>query len=371
MTRLRRARLLPIVGLTLALTVPAAGLGAPSPDSQGHGRGHGKQKQDRHEKHDKHQKHEKRAKKAHVRGQNRAERRDRVRREVRRDERRARQLAQVARQERWQIDRQRAAVRRLEIQRAARQDVLNRQALRQEALRRQQVERRLALRPQALRRDRFDATWQRQEAARRAAVRRNAGRGAWYDRGIANRPGAGIVHLRGEVTAEGLRCTAMRGDDGRLYTLEGDVVPGVRPGDDIQVAARVLRSSPCRQGTTLGVERLSYLDRRDGARWDDRLDDRWDGGRRDRGSVVDRIFGGDRRAHREARDRGSLLVLHGRLAGAGGCPVLRADDGRSYELSGNLGGYGRGDDVRVVGVAEGGTRCGVGPALRVAEITRP
>jgi hypothetical protein len=86
--------------------------------------------------------------------------------------------------------------------------------------------------------------------------------------------------------------------------------------------------------------------------------------------VLERIFGRDDRWDRRSSDRGDLLTLHGQIAGAGGCPVLRADDGRTYELSGNLGGYGRGDYVRVLGVTEGGSRCGVGPSLRVAEIDR-
>jgi hypothetical protein len=316
---------------------------------------------------------------------------------------------------------------------------------------RQQTLRQQALRREALRRNRIDRLWwERHEASRRAQLRRAPGRSIWFDRGFANRPGRGIVHLAGEVTAEGLRCTALRGDDGRLYTLEGDVF-GVRPGDDVQVAARVVRNSACRQGTTLAVHDLRFLDRADpwrDDRWDPRpvygpgggirlgeyveidgrlTDESWDcrtmRGRDDRlfsllgdlegfdpgdrvevdgrlaygtgcpgttirvddvrddgGSLLDRIFGRDDDwdDDRYARDRwgdraadgGELVELHGWLGSAGGCPAIRAEDGRTYELAGNLGGYGRGDRVRLIGVAEGGSRCGIGPSLRVAQIDR-
>ncbi|HEX9670343.1 MAG TPA: DUF5818 domain-containing protein [Thermoanaerobaculia bacterium] len=199
----------------------------------------------------------------------------------------------------------------------------------------------------------------------RAHGKQKAQRQRWPQSGnLADRPGRGIVHVQGEVTAEGIRCAAVRGDDGRLYTLVGDPALRLRPGDDVWIQGRVVQSSVCRQGTTLQIHQLRDLDR-DGRWADDRWDDDWE--RRDR---LDRIFGGDRLDDRWRADRGELVNLRGRIAGAGGCPVLHGDDGRTYELAGNLRGFGRGDSVRVVGVMEGGSRYGLGPSVRVGEIDR-
>lgn len=209
---------------------------------------------------------------------------------------------------------------------------------------------------------RIDTAWDRREAERRRALNQ---RQRWPRSGnLADRPGRGIVHVQGEVTAEGIRCAAMRGDDGRLYTLVGDPALRLRPGDDLSIQGRVVHNSVCRQGTTLQIHQLRDLDR-DG-RWED---DDWDDDR-DRRDRLDRILGGDRLDDRWRGDQGELVNLRGRIATAGGCPVLRGDDGRTYELAGNLRGFGRGDSVRVIGVFEGGSRCGAGPSVRVGEIGR-
>jgi uncharacterized protein DUF5818 len=320
MTRFRRAaRLIPACGLALALMVPAAGYAAPSPDAasyvqhdKGGGKGNGKGK-------------------AH--GKQKAKAKKPKKHEQRVDAQR-----QVERQQ--QLQRQ---------QRLERQRLLERQ------------------RSRTFRGDRFDTAWERQEAARRN--RALAQRQRWPQSGnLADRPGRGIVNVQGEVTAEGIRCAAVRGDDGRLYTLVGDPALRLRPGDDVWIQGRVVQSSVCRQGTTLQIHQLRDLDR-DGRWADDRRDDDWndDWQRRDR---LDRILGSDRVDDRWRDDRGELVNLRGRIATAGGCPVLRGDDGRTYELAGNLRGFGRGDSVHVIGVFEGGSRCGAGPSVRVGEIGR-
>ncbi|MGH9361858.1 MAG: hypothetical protein ACRD2T_08060, partial [Thermoanaerobaculia bacterium] len=247
MTRFRNAaRLIPACGLALALMIPAAGAAAPafgpSPNVQYDegGKGHGKQK-------DKHDKHEKKADKGNKLKGNKHQRAD------------------VERQ--FERQRQLDAQRRFERQRLLeRQRVLERQR-------------------QGLRRDRLDG-----ERERHQALRRNRARSGWPHSGnLADRPGRGIVHVQGEVTAEGIRCAALRGDDGRLYTLVGDPALRLRPGDDVWVKGRLVRDSACRQGTTLEIHQLRDLDR-DGRWVDDRWDDDWDDDRwedRDRGGILD------------------------------------------------------------------------------------
>jgi len=61
--------------------------------------------------------------------------------------------------------------------------------------------------------------------------------------------------VKGRLTDEGVECPAMRGDDGKLYTLLGDL-KGHRPGDTVCVRGRVAEISFCMQGTTLAVEQI-------------------------------------------------------------------------------------------------------------------
>jgi hypothetical protein len=66
--------------------------------------------------------------------------------------------------------------------------------------------------------------------------------------------------LRGRLTGEGVECQAMRGPDGRLYTLVGN--PGDAPtaGGEICVCGRVAELSSCMQGTTVVVTRMGPPD---------------------------------------------------------------------------------------------------------------
>ena len=65
----------------------------------------------------------------------------------------------------------------------------------------------------------------------------------------------GSLTVRGRLTDEGVECPAMRGDDGKLYTLLGDL-KGLRPGDKVCVRGRVAEISHCMQGTTLAIEQI-------------------------------------------------------------------------------------------------------------------
>ena len=60
------------------------------------------------------------------------------------------------------------------------------------------------------------------------------------------------VRITGVVTDEGVECTALRADDGALYTLTGEP-EWVQPGDRIVVTGRLVEVSTCMQGTTISV----------------------------------------------------------------------------------------------------------------------
>jgi hypothetical protein len=67
--------------------------------------------------------------------------------------------------------------------------------------------------------------------------------------------GAGEVRVTGRLTDEGVECPALRGDDGKLYTLAGDT-GGFEPGDRVTVVGTVAEMSTCMQGTTIGVRTI-------------------------------------------------------------------------------------------------------------------
>jgi LysM repeat protein len=66
-------------------------------------------------------------------------------------------------------------------------------------------------------------------------------------------PAADWLTLTGTLTREGVECQAMRGDDGRLYTLSGADLSGLAAGDRVQVGGYRQTVSTCQQGTTIAV----------------------------------------------------------------------------------------------------------------------
>lgn len=64
--------------------------------------------------------------------------------------------------------------------------------------------------------------------------------------------------VTGKLTNEGAECQAMRGDNGKLYTLTGDL-KGFRTGDRVKVTGRIAEASFCMQGATLGVEKIERV----------------------------------------------------------------------------------------------------------------
>lgn len=65
----------------------------------------------------------------------------------------------------------------------------------------------------------------------------------------------GSISVAGIITGEGVECPTMRGPDGRLYTLAGDV-GDFEPGDRVRVQGQRAEVSTCMQGTTIDVRRI-------------------------------------------------------------------------------------------------------------------
>ncbi len=65
----------------------------------------------------------------------------------------------------------------------------------------------------------------------------------------------GMVQRRGQLTAEGVECPALRGDDGVLYTLTGSLAE-FKAGDEVIVEGTLPEASICMQGTTIQVVRI-------------------------------------------------------------------------------------------------------------------
>ena len=63
------------------------------------------------------------------------------------------------------------------------------------------------------------------------------------------------IDVTGTITREGVTCTALRGDDGRLYTIAGQTGE-FQPGDRVRVTGDVAQMSFCQQGTTVNVRSI-------------------------------------------------------------------------------------------------------------------
>ena len=64
--------------------------------------------------------------------------------------------------------------------------------------------------------------------------------------------------LTGVITTEGVTCPAMRGDDGKIYTLASDrEVPP--PGTRVRVTGTTAETSICMQGTTISVDSIETI----------------------------------------------------------------------------------------------------------------
>lgn len=68
----------------------------------------------------------------------------------------------------------------------------------------------------------------------------------------------GKIVVTGKITDEGVECLAMRGDDGKLYTLGRPNNPP-KAGQRVRVTGTIAQMSICMQGTTIAVEKIELL----------------------------------------------------------------------------------------------------------------
>ncbi len=59
--------------------------------------------------------------------------------------------------------------------------------------------------------------------------------------------------IEGVLTTEGVECPALRANDGKLYTLTGDL-RGFKPRDQVCIVPNYIEMSYCMQGTTVHVD---------------------------------------------------------------------------------------------------------------------
>jgi LysM repeat protein len=137
--------------------------------------------------------------------------------------------------------------------------------------------------------------------------------------------------LSGTLTDEGITCQAMRGDDGRLYTLIGPIGEW-RDGDRIRLVANAVDRSLCQQGTTLQVISVRPLGPPAPAPDND-------------------------------------VVIFGILTDEGvECQAMRDHSGRLYTLTGRLGKASTGDTVQVEGRLAEFSFCQQGTTIEVEQM---
>lgn len=64
------------------------------------------------------------------------------------------------------------------------------------------------------------------------------------------------IDVTGTITNQGAECQTLRGDNGQLFSLTGNL-RGFGPGDRVRVRGRVAEMSFCMQGTTIDVRLIT------------------------------------------------------------------------------------------------------------------
>ncbi|GAC1399165.1 MAG: hypothetical protein NVSMB68_14620 [Thermoanaerobaculia bacterium] len=66
--------------------------------------------------------------------------------------------------------------------------------------------------------------------------------------------------ITGIVTREGVECPAVRGDDGKLYTVVGAGREKLTPGARVKITGEPAQMSTCMQGITINATAVDVLD---------------------------------------------------------------------------------------------------------------
>lgn len=67
------------------------------------------------------------------------------------------------------------------------------------------------------------------------------------------------LRITGTVTREGVECPAVRGDDGKLYTIIGAGREKLTPGARVRITGTVAQMSTCMQGMTIFATGIEIL----------------------------------------------------------------------------------------------------------------
>lgn len=188
-----------------------------------------------------------------------------------------------------------------------------------------------------------------------------------------NKYGSGGFQLDGTVMDQQHGCVLVRDHQGQVIPLVGN--PGdLRRGEHVLFSGRIQNGTVC--GTAFRVDsvervwadgnhRRVLFDRRQDGEYYDRS-----GGRYSRDRYEDRYDDRyDDRYNRDGYDPDGrrAISIDGRLDDSGDCPVIRGDRGEYYDLVGDLSRFQDGRHVRVIGRDGIRSNCG-GKAIEVGEI---
>lgn len=180
--------------------------------------------------------------------------------------------------------------------------------------------------------------------------------------------GSGNFQLDGTFVDQQYGCVLVRDHQGQVIPLVGN--PGdLRKGEHLLLSGRIENNTSC--GAAFRVasvdrvwansnHRQVLFDRRQDGEYYDRSGGRYSRDRYDNDRYDDRYD--DRYA-----DGRRTISLDGRLDDSGDCPVIRGDRGEYYDLVGDLSRFQDGRHVRVIGRDGLRSNCG-GQAIEVGEI---
>lgn len=192
-----------------------------------------------------------------------------------------------------------------------------------------------------------------------------------------NKYGSGAFQLDGTFVDQQYGCVLVRDHQGQVIPLVGN--PGdLRRGEHLLLSGRIQNNTSC--GTAFRVDSVDRV-------WADAshrrvlFDRRYDGEYYSSSGPYDRYNERNGRGYDDRYDRYDdrydrdgynpdgrrSIAIDGRLDDSGDCPVIRGDRGEYYDLVGDLSRFQDGRHVRVVGRDGLRSSCG-GQAIEVSEI---